>query len=644
MIVATDDLPALDLARAIALRLALGGASSGPSPAAPDWLRPEQHRPFARVVTALSRHGGVMLALPVGAGKSFIALAAGAATGHAAVAVVGPSLLEPQWRALGRRLGIALTFTSFDLLSRGRGAPGPGLVIIDESHRLSQPGTRRYRQLAPLLADRAVILLTATPIVNRPSDLAAQLALALPDDALAAAGLPSIAGGLGGAGLPPALDQVVIGGAPPAAVPARREVLVEWGPDDPHLEPALGLIDRLRLSASRPIGALIRTSLLRAVASGPAALLESVRRYRRLLDHAGRARRAGHSVNRALIRGVIDPAPDQLVLWELLDPVRITGDLALGDRPLLERLDALVVRWQTAGDAKGARLRALLEDRALAVVFCSSVATVHHLRRVLGAGATAWLTGGGAGAAWHRLPRSQVVRWFGPDRVEQPGLPRILVASDVAAEGLDLQGASRLVHFDLPWTAVRVDQRDGRIIRLGSGHAEAEIIRFAVPASVEARLGIEAAVAAKRRTAGGLLDGIRAGTGPDHGVTGWAQYESAGGEDGFAARVQFDRGGRAASDWLVSYRSTSGWSDDPGTVRGLIDELGRPIEADPAAIASVLERLAPVIAERIRRLNGSLLGLGRRGPGRIGARDGFISARVQAVLIFKPAPRPATLS
>ncbi|MBI3746094.1 MAG: hypothetical protein HY264_06140 [Chloroflexi bacterium] len=44
-----------------------------------------------------------------------------------------------------------------------------------------------------------------------------------------------------------------------------------------------------------------------------------------------------------------------------------------------------------------------------------------------------------------------------------------LLASDVAAEGLNLQRAGRIVHYDLPWTAVRLEQRDGRALRQGEG-------------------------------------------------------------------------------------------------------------------------------------------------------------------------------
>lgn len=44
---------------------------------------------------------------------------------------------------------------------------------------------------------------------------------------------------------------------------------------------------------------------------------------------------------------------------------------------------------------------------------------------------------------------------------------RILVATEVAAEGVDLQFCRLLINYDLPWNPMRVEQRIGRIDRLG---------------------------------------------------------------------------------------------------------------------------------------------------------------------------------
>lgn len=52
-------------------------------------------------------------------------------------------------------------------------------------------------------------------------------------------------------------------------------------------------------------------------------------------------------------------------------------------------------------------------------------------------------------------------------RFEAPDGPRILLSSEVAAEGVDLQYSSLLVNYDLPWNPAKIEQRIGRIDRIG---------------------------------------------------------------------------------------------------------------------------------------------------------------------------------
>lgn len=48
-----------------------------------------------------------------------------------------------------------------------------------------------------------------------------------------------------------------------------------------------------------------------------------------------------------------------------------------------------------------------------------------------------------------------------------PEGPNILLSSEVAAEGVDLQFSSLLINYDLPWNPMRIEQRIGRIDRIG---------------------------------------------------------------------------------------------------------------------------------------------------------------------------------
>ena len=62
------------------------------------------------------------------------------------------------------------------------------------------------------------------------------------------------------------------------------------------------------------------------------------------------------------------------------------------------------------------------------------------------------------------IDQQKIVEEFGRD--EAP--VRILVASDVASEGINLHYLShRMIHFDIPWSLMVFQQRNGRIDRYG---------------------------------------------------------------------------------------------------------------------------------------------------------------------------------
>jgi hypothetical protein len=71
--------------------------------------------------------------------------------------------------------------------------------------------------------------------------------------------------------------------------------------------------------------------------------------------------------------------------------------------------------------------------------------------------------------------KSEVLWGFAPATTDSPdGEDRydIVVATDVLAEGVNLQQARHVFSADLPWNPMRLVQRHGRIDRIGSKHAE----------------------------------------------------------------------------------------------------------------------------------------------------------------------------
>jgi superfamily II DNA or RNA helicase len=146
-------------------------------------LRAEQRLAVARVVESIDRDGGALLADDVGRGKTFVALAV--ARRWAQPLVVAPASLRDTWEQAMRRAGVPCAFISHEALSRRRRPDVvPDGVIVDESHRFRSATTRRYDMLAELAARVPVLLMSATPLQNRPRDLAAQLAIFLGTRAL----------------------------------------------------------------------------------------------------------------------------------------------------------------------------------------------------------------------------------------------------------------------------------------------------------------------------------------------------------------------------------------------------------------------------------------------------------------------------
>ncbi|NCA71850.1 MAG: hypothetical protein EOM91_17570 [Sphingobacteriia bacterium] len=61
----------------------------------------------------------------------------------------------------------------------------------------------------------------------------------------------------------------------------------------------------------------------------------------------------------------------------------------------------------------------------------------------------------------------------------------ILLCTDAAAEGLNLQSADLLINFDLPWNPMMLEQRIGRIDRIGQHHQHIHVYNYLYQDSVE---------------------------------------------------------------------------------------------------------------------------------------------------------------
>ncbi len=124
--------------------------------------------------------------------------------------------------------------------------------------------------------------------------------------------------------------------------------------------------------------------------------------------------------------------------------------------------------------------RFLTEDReAKAIVFTTFRGTARYLvDRLSAENVEAGLLMGGA-----EFDKEAVVSAFRNDRS-----CRLLVCTDVAAEGIDLQFCRLVVNYDLPWNPMRIEQRIGRIDRIGQSSKRILVWNFVHTDTIDARI------------------------------------------------------------------------------------------------------------------------------------------------------------
>jgi hypothetical protein len=155
---------------------------------------------------------------------------------------------------------------------------------------------------------------------------------------------------------------------------------------------------------------------------------------------------------------------------------------------LLERLGALGNTDSKLVKFWGV-LQEITSDGRAALVFSEWTDTMEYLRDQLRPtyGRTLGCFSGAGGQVWNGS------RWLAVSKVEitdrlARGQLRILVCTDAASEGLNLQSASALINYDLPWNPSKVEQRIGRIDRIGQQQREVRIRNLFLVNSVDMRV------------------------------------------------------------------------------------------------------------------------------------------------------------
>jgi len=82
-----------------------------------------------------------------------------------------------------------------------------------------------------------------------------------------------------------------------------------------------------------------------------------------------------------------------------------------------------------------------------------------------------------------QTPKHEILKRF-----EESSTTKLLLTSEVASEGVDLQFCSLLINYDLPWNPMRIEQRIGRIDRHGQKEPVIKILNFCYQGSIDERI------------------------------------------------------------------------------------------------------------------------------------------------------------
>ncbi|TGB18480.1 helicase [Streptomyces palmae] len=350
-------------------------------------------------------------------------------------------------------------------------------VVIDESHNLVNRGTKN-NELARLLARKtdALVLASATPHNGRAESFA-ELIRMLDEAAITN---PSkyeveelehlyirrtktsaeVRDSLKGAWADRGPSQPVHVPAGEKELAVFRELATCWIPADPG-----------QPSVSRH--QLVPYQLLKSFLSSHKALLETVRTRLATLEGQLAAESAKSGRRTA---GPVDAAAREAARQAeraaLLDLRKAAEQIQDEDSA---KLAALLDELRAMGVGPGSETRVVVFSERIPTLKWLAEAVPAALGFQRGAGPDEnkpWLAFGGVvqvmhGEATGDEEQQAIVEKFGlrDDPV------RILFTGDVASEGVNLhQQCHRLIHFDLPWSLIRIEQRNGRIDRYGQRH------------------------------------------------------------------------------------------------------------------------------------------------------------------------------
>ncbi|MBK8205296.1 MAG: DUF3883 domain-containing protein [Planctomycetes bacterium] len=396
-----------------------------------------------------------------------------------------------------------------DLQERMQASNEWDLVVVDEAHKMSASRfgnevkrTKRF-QLGQLLGQRArhFLLMTATPHNGKPDDFDLFMSL-LDGDRFE--GKPS--DGVHKADVSDLMrrmikeELVTFEGKP--LFPERKAYTVTYKLSEPeqllygavtdYVREEMNRVERFAEEDNRRrmnVGFALQI-LQRRLASSPLAIFRSIKRRKERLERRLLDEKAMQKSGRSTLEtsdwlpainedfwDEIDDAPEAEVEEEenrVIDQATAARTIEelqteIGTLKVLEEQAKRVL--QAEQDTKWSHLQQILDaplmtdrdgNRRKLIIFTEPKDSVEYLteriKRLLGKDEAVVVIHGGVG----REARRNIVESF---RHNADTL--IMVANDAACEGINLQRAHLMINYDLPWNPNKLEQRFGRIHRIG---------------------------------------------------------------------------------------------------------------------------------------------------------------------------------
>ena len=254
-----------------------------------------------------------------------------------------------------------------------------------------------------------------------------------------------------------------------------------------YVQMQMGKADQLDGQRKGSVGFAL-TALQRRLASSPEAIFQSLKRRRERLSDRLREEKLGDRGRRALAETLFEIPNDgdfddddmnadeqERMEEELVDQASAAKTVEelekeIAELEILEQQAKAVV--QSGQDRKWDELSKLLQNnpemhdeaglQRKIIIFTEHRDTLNYLTAkiagVLGNESAIVVIHGGT----HRDERKKAQALFRSDKDT-----RVLIATDAAGEGVNLQCAHLMVNYDLPWNPNRLEQRFGRIHRIG---------------------------------------------------------------------------------------------------------------------------------------------------------------------------------